>query len=102
MQEFAKQNMSLGVKGVKINTPLGRINDQLAKNAGISSRQFSKIEYLLSKAPEEIRYSLVTNPHSPVNKFYNKLKIEEARQKAISDLSFHGNKFRYSSALPAD
>ena len=87
LQEFVKQNMSLGARGVKICTPLGRINDQLAKNAGISSRQFSKIEYLLSKASEEIRNSLVTNPHPPINKIYNKLKIEEARQRAISDLA---------------
>jgi hypothetical protein len=84
LQELAKQNMSLGAKGVKICTPLGRINDQLAKNAGVSARQFSKIEYLLSNASEGIRNSLLTNPNPPVNKIYNKLKIEEAHQKAIS------------------
>src|SRR5919106_3656723 len=87
LQELAKENMSLGAKGVKICTPLGRINDQLAKNAGVSARQFSKIEYLLSRASEGIRNSLLTNPNPPVNKIYNKLKIEEARQKATSDLA---------------
>jgi DNA modification methylase len=75
---------------VKICTPLARINDQLARDAGISGRQFSKIEYLLSKAPEETRSSLLINSHPPVNKIYNKLKIEEARQKAISDLASMG------------
>jgi DNA modification methylase len=87
LQQLARQNMSLGGKGVQICTPLGRINDQLAKDTGISARQFSKIEYLLSKASEATRNCLLTNPHPPVNKAYNKMKIEEARQKTISDLA---------------
>ena len=87
LQELVKLNESLGGKGVQICTPLGRINDHLAKNAGISSRQFSKIEYLLSNASEGIRNHLLTNPNPPVNKIYNKLKIEEARQKAVSGVA---------------
>jgi hypothetical protein len=49
LQEFAKENMSKGGKGVSIETPLGRINERLAKEVELSASIFSRIETILDR-----------------------------------------------------
>lgn len=49
MQEFAKDNMSKVGKGVSIETPLGRINERLAKEVELSASIFSRIKTILDR-----------------------------------------------------
>jgi ParB-like chromosome segregation protein Spo0J len=52
LEKLAKQNMSLGGKGVSINTPLGRVDDKLAKEVGIGQKTLYKAEKILQTVKE--------------------------------------------------
>lgn len=49
---IAKQNMSAGGKGVGIQTPLGRINKQIGKRAGVGKDTVKNVETILENAPK--------------------------------------------------
>ena len=48
LQELVKLNESLGGEGVQICTPVGRVNEAIARSSGASSRQVSKVRILVS------------------------------------------------------
>lgn len=60
LQEQAKRNESLGGKGVQICTPLSRVNEVIAKDAGVSARQVSKFETISRKVDVQLLNRVLT------------------------------------------
>ena len=60
LQEMAKKNSQTNLRrgtghsSVQICT-LGRVNEKIAKDSGVSARQVSKIETILEKADPELK-----------------------------------------------
>jgi len=55
-EQMVKENMSLGGKGVRIQTPLGRIDQRIADDAHSSKYKVGAVEFLLKYAkPEDIK-----------------------------------------------
>jgi 16S rRNA G966 N2-methylase RsmD len=75
----AKANQSAGGKGVQICTPLKRVNDVIAKDAGVSARQVDKIEFILNSAPNNLK-ERVLNGTTNINKAHNQLKLLQKRE----------------------
>ena len=84
LQELARKHMSEAGKGIQICTPLGRVNNSLAKEASTSASNFYKIETILEKAPEDVK-SRVLLGKTRVDKAYRKMQLEEARQEAFAE-----------------
>ena len=82
LQEQAKRNESLGGTGVQICTPLSRVNEVIAKNAGVSARQVSKFETISKKADVQLLNRVLT-AKTTIDKAYNDIKAEEKREKLI-------------------
>lgn len=79
LEKIAKQNMSAAGKGVKDFTPLERVNEKLAKDAGMSHMQLHKIETILEKAPEEIKEQVKQG--KSINQAYQQVQRLEDRNK---------------------
>ena len=60
LEQIAKQNESLGGKGKgdRILSPLGRVDEQIGRLAGVSRDTVQKVETLIQEAPERVRQSL--------------------------------------------
>jgi hypothetical protein len=93
LDRIARDNMSLGGKGARIQTPLGRVDEQLATQAGTSKDTFYKAEQLLqaeqenpigyaAKLAEDARDNKIT-----VNKAYLKLRKVQARDRKKAELA---------------
>jgi hypothetical protein len=50
---------------VSIDTPLGRVNDIVAKGSGVSATKFYRIETVLEKGPEELKDRMLHGKTSP-------------------------------------
>src|ERR687892_312751 len=82
LEMIAKQNMSLAGKGVKDFTPLeriGRVNEELARQAGMSHMQLHKIETIMEKAPEELKEQV--RQGKSINQAYQETQRLEDRDK---------------------
>ena len=84
LEEMTKLNQSQAGKGVQICTPLGRINEIIARDSGVSARQVSKMETILEKAPEDVK-SRVLAGRDRIDKAFNQIKKEERRSKLIEE-----------------
>lgn len=81
LTERAKRNMSLAAKGDKILSPLNRVNEELAKQAGdISREQLRKIEILEERAPEDMKKKLRSGGKK-IGPAYSELQRAEDRYK---------------------
>jgi site-specific DNA-methyltransferase (adenine-specific) len=90
LEEMAKLNQSVAgksygrgnnssVQNCTQLSKLGRVNDIIARDSGVSTRQVSKIEYILSSASNELKQR-VLNGTTNVNRAYNQLKLQQWRQ----------------------
>jgi ParB-like chromosome segregation protein Spo0J len=82
LQEQAKRNESLGGMGVLICTPLNRVNEIIAKDAGVSARQVSKFETISKKANVQLLNRVLT-AKTTIDKAYNDIKTDERRGELI-------------------
>jgi ParB-like chromosome segregation protein Spo0J len=55
LEQIAKKNMSSAGKGVEIQTPLGRIDEQIGKHAGVGKDTVRRVQTIIEKAPEEVK-----------------------------------------------
>jgi 16S rRNA G966 N2-methylase RsmD len=62
---------------------LGRVNEKLAKDSGVSARQVSKIETILEKARPELK-ERVLNGITRIDKAYKQIINEERRLKLVA------------------
>jgi N6-adenosine-specific RNA methylase IME4/ParB-like chromosome segregation protein Spo0J len=79
LEKIAKENMSLGGKGVKDFTPLERVNEELAKQGDMSHMQLHKIETIMEKAPEELKEQV--RKGKSINQAYQETQRLEDRNK---------------------
>src|SRR5918995_7487220 len=63
---------------------LGRVNEKIAKDSGVSARQVSKIETILEKADSKLK-GRVLNGTTKIDKAYRQIKNEERRLKLIAE-----------------
>jgi 16S rRNA G966 N2-methylase RsmD len=93
LQELAKRNSqanlkrgsnnSIGNSNVQ-NCTLGRVNEYIAKDSGVSARQVSKVETILEKAHSELK-ERVLNGTIKIDKAYKQITNEERRSKLIAE-----------------
>ena len=81
LKEIAKRNESLGGMGVRISTPLGRVDEQIGKYAGgVGKDTVRKVETILKKGTEEQIKSLEhgkTTINSVAKQIHNAQKRQE-------------------------
>ena len=58
LEEIVKQNESQGGKGVRIQTPLGRVDQEIGKLAGVGKDTVRRVQTITEKASEELKQSL--------------------------------------------
>ena len=63
---------------------LGRVNEKIAKNSGVSARQVSKVETILEKADQKLK-DRVLNGTTKIDKAYKEIKNEERRLNLIAE-----------------
>jgi DNA modification methylase len=89
IQELAKKNSQINLRrstghlNVQICT-LGRVNEKIAKDAGVSARQVSKVETILEKAHPELK-DRVLKGILKIDKAYKQIKNEERSLKLIAE-----------------
>jgi hypothetical protein len=98
MQEISKQHMSMSGKGVKVLTPLKRINEVIAKEAGCSAFQVHKIETVLTKAPEQLKLKVIDG-RVKVDNAYNFVKQEDERNRLIVEAQTYCNRSESGTEL---
>lgn len=89
LEEIAKQNMSLGGKGVQINTPLGRINNEIGKRTGVGETTVRKVETIIDQARPEILEKTKQGKLS-IDKAYRTVQKEQLlieREKKVASCS---------------
>jgi len=84
LEEIAKQNESLGGKGVKFVTPLGRVDKKIGDMAGVSHVTVGKVKQILEKGTEEQIQRLEQNK-TTINKVSKHIQKEEQRQDLIEN-----------------
>jgi 16S rRNA G966 N2-methylase RsmD len=93
LQELAKKNSQINLKrgsNNNIRSPnmqictLGRINEKIANDSGVSARQVSKVETILEKARPVLK-DRVLNGTIKIDKAYKQIKNEERRLKLIAE-----------------
>jgi ParB-like chromosome segregation protein Spo0J len=52
--EIARRNKSLGGRGVEIKTPLGRVDQEIGRRAGLGKDTVRKVEVIIGKATPEL------------------------------------------------
>jgi hypothetical protein len=78
LQEIARRNESLGGKGVRNLTPLGRVDREIGKLAGVSYDSVRKVELISNAAQQELLFRLRSGGES-INGAYNKIIKEQMR-----------------------
>jgi N6-adenosine-specific RNA methylase IME4 len=80
LERIAKENMSLAGKGVKSFTPLERVNEELARQAGMSHMQLHKVETIMEKAAKQLKEK-VRSGKTTINNAYSQVIRAEDRNK---------------------
>ena len=62
--------------------PLGRVNEVIANDAGVSARQVSKFETISKKADVRLLNRVLTDK-TTIDKAYNDIKAKEKREELI-------------------
>jgi ParB-like chromosome segregation protein Spo0J len=94
LQELTKKNSqtnlrrgnNTGYANVQICT-LGRVNEKIAKDSGVSARQVSKVETILEKARPELKERVLSGT-TKIDKAYKQIINEERRLKLITETKF--------------
>ena len=83
LEEIARRNESLGGKGVEIRTPLGRVDEQIAKRArGVGKDTVRKVEVILAKGTlEQIRK--LEQGKITIHRIAKQIRDAEKRQELI-------------------
>ena len=68
-------NESMGGKGVPPDTPLGRVDDVVAREVGLSTRTFQRGEAVLTQNPEAFD-KLIKKGNKPIAQVERKLKLQ--------------------------
>ena len=112
LQELAKKNSQTNLKkgnnaeypsNVQICT-LGRVNEKIAKDSGVSARQVSKIETILEKADSKLK-DRVLNGTTKIDKAYKQIKNGERRVNLIAETKLscaaaaEDNNFSFSNRI---
>src|SRR5918996_2056128 len=112
LQELAKKNSQTNLKkgnnaeypsNVQICT-LGRVNEKIAKDSGVSARQVSKIETILEKADPKLK-DRVLNGTTKIDKAYKQIKNGERRVNLIAETKLscaaaaEDNNFSFSNRI---
>jgi 16S rRNA G966 N2-methylase RsmD len=92
LQELAKKNSQTNLRRGNNNTgysnvqicTLGRVNEKIAKDSGVSARQVSKVETILERANPKLK-DRVLNGTIKIDKAYKQIKNEERRLKLIAE-----------------
>ena len=69
--------MSLGGKGVQVNTPLGRINNEIGKRTGVGETTVRKVETIIERARSELLEKAKQGKLS-IDKAYRAVQKEQA------------------------
>jgi ParB-like chromosome segregation protein Spo0J len=105
LQELAKINSQANLRKGSNNTEypsnvqictLGRVNEKIAKDSGVSARQVSKVETILEKARPELKERVLSGM-TKIDKAYKQVINEERRLKLIAQ-----TKLSYDSAAAQD
>lgn len=75
--------MSKGGSGVQIQTPLERVNKEMAKQANVKLTKFTQIKYVLENASEVEKEKLLTDRVKP-HKAYGRLRNDQFLKEAIA------------------
>src|SRR5215207_10752144 len=102
LEKIAKRNESLGGKGVEIQTPLGRVDQEIGKRAGVGKDTVRKVEKILEneksitdKIKEDLRLGKVSINEAykiveldqECQSFYQKcLKASDERKKSYAEI----------------
>jgi hypothetical protein len=87
LQEIARQNESLGGKGVRNLTPLGRVDREIGKCAGVSYDTVRKVENISKVAVSQSYFELLIKLRSgreSINSAYSKIMKAQMRQELIT------------------
>src|SRR5918996_4302078 len=114
LQELAKKNSQTNLRrGSNSNTgypsnvqicTLGRVNEKIAKDSGVSARQVSKIETILEKADPKLK-NRVLNGTTKIDKAYKQIKNGERRVNLIAETKLscataaEDNNFSFSNRI---
>ena len=85
-KELAKVNMSLGGKGVPIDTPLGRVDQKIADSANSSVSNVRKVRFILSEADQDDLTKARAGKRK-INEVYEHIKENKIRQQLLEDAS---------------
>ena len=91
LQELAKKNSQTNLRRGKNNAghsnvqicTLGRVNEKIAKDSGVSARQVSKVETILEKAHPKLK-ERVLNGDTKIDKAYKQIINDQRRLKLIA------------------
>ena len=91
LQELAKKNSQTNLRRGKNNSghsnvqicTLGRVNEKIARDSGVSAKQVSKIETILEKAHSKLKERVLSGTTS-IDKAYKQIINEERRLKLIT------------------
>jgi ParB-like chromosome segregation protein Spo0J len=103
LQELTKKNSqtnlrrgnNTGYANVQICT-LGRVNEKIAKDSGVSARQVSKVETILEKARPELKERVLSGT-TKIDKAYKQIINEERRLKLIAQTKSAQDNFSSTS-----
>jgi ParB-like chromosome segregation protein Spo0J len=84
LQELTKLNMSKAGKGVQICTPLGRVNNIIAKDAGVSVMQVHKVRTILDKSSDSVKKKVLAG-QIKIDRAYNVIRDQMWKAKQLAD-----------------
>jgi len=93
LQELAKKNSQANLRRCDDNTgyplnvqicTLGRVNEKIAKDSGVSARQVSKMETILEKARPELKERVLSGT-TRIDKAYKQIINEERHVKMVAE-----------------
>jgi ParB-like chromosome segregation protein Spo0J len=84
LEKIAKQNMALAGKGDKYLTPLGRVDEEIAKRAGVSRETVRKVEKIIECVPAE-HLDAVRSGEISINQAHWIILLTEQGKKAVQD-----------------
>lgn len=95
LKELAKYNMSLGGKGVSIDTPLliGRVDQKIADSANSSVTKVRKVQFILREADQDDLTKVRTGKRK-INQVYEHIKKNKIRQQLLQEVSAAKHKFQ--------
>jgi ParB-like chromosome segregation protein Spo0J len=100
LEQIAKNNMSSGGRGVEIQTPLGRIDEQIGKRAGVGKDTVRRVQTIIEKAPEEVKQNARTGKMS-INEAIDYTRLQEQPQQRKQNNKHHTDRSDQQIAVVA-